>query len=375
MSPELRTPTMALLPLFAADIHRIAVFRALFLGDLLLSLPALNALRQRFPRAEISLLGLPWAAEFAARLPDVIDRFVPFAGYPGLPELPYQPERTAAFLAAQQAHGYDLAIQMHGDGTGSNGLLAQLGARATMGCARPCDMRLDLGMAYQDGRHELLRWLDLLALLDAPCDQHAIKLPLADADYLRAAALVAPFGRAAAPLVGMHLGAKDLARRWPARRFAALGAALHRHCGARLVLTGAAGDAGLTAQVARLLPEQCLDLAGYTDLGAFGALLGQLDLLVTNDTGASHMAAAVGTPSVVLFGPTRPTQFAPLDGERHRVVDAIAHAPAGCDGAAALAQLPVEPVLAAALAQLAASPGRSAVRLERAVGQGALWAD
>lgn len=361
-------------PLLASHMRRIVLFRALYLGDLLLTLPALRALRRRYPRAEISLISLPWAAEFAARLPELIDRFVPFAGYPGLIELPYDPERTAAFLAEQQAHGYDLAMQMHGDGSSSNGLVAQLGARVSVGFARPCDTRLDAGLPYVAKRHELLRWLDLLALLDAPGDPAEIALPIAQHEQLRAAGMLAPARAEGAPLVGLHLGAKDPARRWPLERFAALGAALHRQAGARLVLTGAAGDAPLTGRVARLLPEQCLDLAGHTDLGSFGAVLSQLDLLVTNDTGASHVAAAVGVPSVVLFGPARPANYAPLNERRHRPVDALEHAPAESDGATALAQLAVEPVLAAALEQLTTWRRGPLVELTRSVGEEAVWA-
>ena len=89
-----------------------------------------------------------------------------------------------------------------------------------------------------------------------------------------------------------------------------------------------------------------LDLAGRTDLGSLAALVARLNLLVTNDTGASHVAAATGTPSVILFGPNRPEVWAPLDRQRHRVVEATALAGAAIDPATALQQLPVEPVLA-----------------------------
>src|ERR687890_207608 len=101
------------------SIQRIAIFRALFLGDLLCSVPAFRALRQRFPTAEITLIGLPWTADLVARLP-YLDRLAVFPGYPGIAEAPYQPTRTNAFLAEARAADYDLAIQMHGSGDISN---------------------------------------------------------------------------------------------------------------------------------------------------------------------------------------------------------------------------------------------------------------
>src|SRR3954453_765732 len=89
--------------------RRIAVFRALFLGDLLCAVPALNALDRRFPEAEITLVGLPWAREWAERLPAVVT-FLEFPGYPGLPELPVDEQRTAAFIDGMRQVGYDIAI-------------------------------------------------------------------------------------------------------------------------------------------------------------------------------------------------------------------------------------------------------------------------
>src|SRR5437588_584899 len=100
-------------------VRKIAVFRALFLGDLLCSVPALRALRQRFPEAEISLIGLPWATEFVQHCP-YIDQLVVFPGYEGIAEVPYDQARTTAFLRTAQAESYDLALQMHGDGNVSN---------------------------------------------------------------------------------------------------------------------------------------------------------------------------------------------------------------------------------------------------------------
>jgi lipopolysaccharide heptosyltransferase II len=349
MSTQLHIPA-------GAPVERIVVLRALFLGDLLCAVPAFRALRRRYPAAEITLIGLPWAEELIRRLP-TIDRFLPFPGYPGIVEVEYSPERTAAFLAETRAYQYDLAIQMHGDGNISNSFVAELGARMSLGYRRSADSRLTASLLYQRDEHEIRRWVRLIAALDragaqppGTPDSLATEFPITPSDALSAAQLL--FAAPAFPLVGLHPGAKVKTRRWPAERFAALADTLIERYGADIVLTGSAAEQQLTATVRRAMHHPALDLAGQTDLGPFGAVIARLDLLVSNDTGAAHMAAAVGTPSVVLFGPGRPEQWGPLDRQRHQVVDAWALAGQADHPIAALRQLPVAPVLAACEAAL-----------------------
>ncbi len=334
-------------------IRRIGVLRALYLGDLLLAIPALRALRQRFPAAEISLIGLPWSRELLPYISRYVDRFVEFPGYPGIAELPYDSERCADFIATQRTYGYDLVIQMHGNGSVSNGLVTDIAPRLSLGYALPNDERLALRQLYHTNEHEILRWLKLVECLGATSNTR-IRLDLSGYDKMQAADLLHQLAPNPGPLIGLHAGAKDPARRWPPKHFAALANGLYLRYGAQLVLTGTADERALTAAIASASHAPLLDLAGCTNIGSFAALLTRLDLLVTNDTGASHLAAAMGTPSVVLFGPTRPAQFAPLDRQRHHVVDALELAPPGYDPALALRQLPVAAVLEACVAQLAA---------------------
>jgi ADP-heptose:LPS heptosyltransferase len=311
-------------------------------------------LRRRFPDAEITLIGLPWARELVERLP-TLDHLEVFPGYPGIKEVPFQAARTHAFLDAARATGYDLALQMHGAGQISNGFVADLGAPVSLGYRQGADDRLTLTLPYDPDEHEVLRWLRLVAALGAPADDTRLDCPVTPDDEARAAALLAETTPASslvappdqpAPLIGLHPGARDCARRWPPERFAALADLLVERCGARVILTGSADERAVTATVRGAVRHPALDLAGRTDLGSLAALVARLDLLVTNDTGASHVAAATGTRSVILFGPNRPEVWAPLDRQRHRVVEASTLAGNGRDPATALRQLPVEPVFA-----------------------------
>ncbi len=90
------------------------LLRALQLGDMLCSIPAIRALRQGFPDAEITLVCLPWAKFLAERFPAYFNSFVSFPGYPGLPEQAFDLNAFISFLASVQQQQFDLSIQMHG---------------------------------------------------------------------------------------------------------------------------------------------------------------------------------------------------------------------------------------------------------------------
>ena len=326
--------------------RRIAIFRALFVGDLLMTTPAFRALRRRFPEAEITLIGLPWARDFAPHISHCVDRFVEFPGYPGIPELEVDPERTERWLREQRAHGYDLALQMHGDGAVTNEVVVRLGARVTAGFSRPGDERLTYSLPVGDEGNEVLRWLTLTDYLGAPRQGTELDFRLFPEDEREARSLLSEAPGGHGPLVGMHVGSKAANRRWPPEKFAALGDALAERHGARLVLTGKAGERNLTRRVAGAMSYPVLDLSGRTGIGTFAAVIACLDLLVSNDTGASHMAAATRTPSVVVFGAELSERFGPLDGRLHRPIDARLLAGRAADPETALRLLPVEPVLA-----------------------------
>ncbi len=299
--------------------ERIAVFRALMLGDLLCATPALRAIRAAWPRARLTLVGLPWAREFARRLRSV-DDFETFPGWPGLSEqAPAEPAALAAFLQRLRARHLDLAVQLHGSGGISNPLVARFGARRNAGFAGPGAWRPARDAArflpWPERGSEVERLLALTDHLGLPRQGLHLDFPLRPDDHQRVRAWL-PEGEAYAVV---HAGARWASRRWPARRFAAVADALSRQ-GLRVVLTGTAAERELNATVAAAMHAAPLDLTGRTDLWGLGALVASARLVVSNDTGLSHVAAALGTPSVVVSCGSDVERWAPLAAQWHRVL-------------------------------------------------------
>lgn len=308
--------------------RRIAVLRALQLGDLLLATPALRSIRSGFPGAEITLIGLPWAAQFAERFARYIDRFVEFPGYPGIIETPFDPERTRTFMREQHAYGYDIAIQMHGNGRVSNQFVLDLQPRVSVGCyvGEP-PKGLTLAMAYPSRGAEIRRNLQLAKLLGCPNRSTGLEFPLTEDDEAEAAVLLDPVNGARGPLVVIHPGARSPARRWPAESFAAVADALAKELDATIVLTGGSDELETAHLVESLMLTQPLNLAGLTSLGGLAAIIARAGLMISNDTGPAHLADALKTPSVTIFGPAEPERWAPLDRSLHAVV----RWPVGCN--------------------------------------------
>jgi ADP-heptose:LPS heptosyltransferase len=301
--------------------RRIAIFRALQLGDLLMAVPALRAIRKRFPSAEITLIGLPWAESFVQHFSRYIDRFVEFPGFLGIDEVEVNPERTARFLEEQHARHYDLVMQMHGDGTASNSFALALGGRVTVGYFKdtmPAGMTS--GQKYPDDLPEIERNLGLARMLGCcDCDP-GLEFPLLKQDHAEAAALLHRLPLATRPWVGIHAGARSPARCWPVEYFASVADTFAQRFNAQIILTGSPGESTTVQQVADLMQTQPLNVAGKTSLGGLAALISELDLFISNDTGPAHIADAVDIASVTIFGPADYRRWAPLNRERHRIV-------------------------------------------------------
>ena len=263
--------------------------RALKLGDLLVAVPALTALRRGFPEHR-SCSRPPVGSCRSSSSSASVDELLPT---PGL-------SRPIEF----GGRSVDIGVNLHGRGPESGTLLDALRPRRLIAHA-PDDPD---GPEWIDGMLERERWARLVrsAGVHADAEEVAISVP--------------SMPPALADAVVVHVGAFYGARRWPVERFAEVARTRARR-GERVVLTGGAEDRERAQAVAALagLPEESV-MAGHLDLTGFAALVAAARLVITADTGAAHLASAYRTPSVVVFGPAPPEEWGPPAGGPHIVL-------------------------------------------------------
>ena len=346
-----------------AGVRRIAVLRPNAVGDFVFALPALHALRQAYPDAELVLLGRAWHADFLAGRPGPVDRVVMVPPLPGigLPDAAPDNGALAAFTAAMRAEDIDIACQMYGGGKWSNPLVNAFGARLTVGARAEGAPALDRWVRHVEPGNRRLALLEIAALAGAGTLRLGPELLLTENDR-RAAAQVLPvlphlqrlLGEAAARpdgpggqykhgepgegsggsndggrsnssefgnssggsnsserLVVLQPGSSDPRRCWPARSFALVGDALAA-MGMRVVVNGTAAETPLVRAVTGAMKAPAIDLSGKLGLGGLCGLLARAALVVSNDTGPLHLALALGRPCIGIFWLTNLIDGTPL---------------------------------------------------------------
>ena len=296
-------------------VRKIAVLRANALGDFLVTLPALEALRAAYPAAEIVLLGADWHGRLMDGRPGPVDRVVPVPPTPGVRlDGVEDPAAVEAFVAAMRAERFDLAVQMHGGGRSSNPLVARLGARVTAGFRTSDAPPLDRTVPYAWYQPEVLRHLELVGLVGAEPVTLQPRLSLVDSDRAEARSVL---GGRTGPLVALHPGAADPRRCWPTGAFAAVGDGLAER-GAQVLLTGSGAERGVVAEVAARMRAPALCLVDAVSVGGLAAVYERCAVLVSNDTGPRHLAAAVGTATVGIFWAGNMVNAGPGTRRHHR---------------------------------------------------------
>jgi ADP-heptose:LPS heptosyltransferase len=281
------------------DIRRIAVLRGGGLGDLMFAMPAIDALKARYPDAEITLLGMPGHAALLDGRPGPVSEVLELPCSPGVRPGEVDPAAVDSFFAGIEGT-FDLAVQVHGGGRNSNPFLLRLGARHTVGTRTPDAVTLERTIPYVYYQHEVFRALEVVGLAGAVALDLEPRVQVMPGETERAAQLTGD-----AAVITLHPGATDARRRWPSSSFAdvAVRAAAD---GCEVVVVGDSSDVPMAEEIVRLaLAEHpaanVRSLAGRLSLGELAGVLARSAVMVGNDSGPRHLAQAVGTPTVGVY--------------------------------------------------------------------------
>ena len=302
----------------AKEIERIVVRGTNWVGDSVMTVPALRALRRVLPKAKITLVVRPSAAGIFADI-DFVDQLLIYDRRSALSIIPHVRE--------WRKRQFDLAVLFQ------NAFEAALipflaGVPIRLGYATESRQPLlthPLALPdWRSSRHEVFYYLYLITALEqllfgasTICETTPDpSLQISAARKTGAEELLRAYGvQATEPVVALCPGSiNSRAKRWPAEAYAALGDRLI-DSRRQVLLIGSADEADVTHEVTNRMRRKPTVLTGKTSLDQITAVLSLVDLVVTNDTGPAHIAAALGRPTLVIFGPTNPLTTRPFAPE------------------------------------------------------------
>ncbi|MBI1921516.1 MAG: lipopolysaccharide heptosyltransferase II [Geobacter sp.] len=301
-----------------SDIKNILIRSTNWLGDAVMTTPAIHAVRETFPVARIAILANPLTAPLFQPHPDVdevlvYDRKGRHSGLKG----------RLALAAELRGHGFDLAILLQNAVDAAViAWLARIPRR--MGFATDGRGILLTHKVSVDGAvrrlHHVDYYLHMLRQFGIAASEKRLALTTTAEEDKAAAGLLASSGISSDDfLLAVNPGASfGAAKRWYPERFAAVADALADRWGAKVVITGGPGEVDIAAAIESAMQNGCLNLAGKTGLRTLMALIKRCDFMITNDSGPMHVAAAFDVPLAAIFGSTDHTTTAPFS--EHAVV-------------------------------------------------------
>jgi ADP-heptose:LPS heptosyltransferase len=297
--------------------NNILIMKLCCVGDVLFTTPAVRALRQGFPKAHLAYMVGSWskgAIEDNPHLDQIITYNAPEHSSQRLPAY----VRTLSCLLELRHRKFDLAVIFHR--ASFAGLFARL-------AGIPRRIGLDYGgrgrhltrrVTFDSGKHEVDRYLDVVTALGcepagAQTEMRVTKENEKSARELLQAHGVKPKDRIVAVLAGggENPGTSMPTKRWAADRFARLIDEMVRRFQVKVLLVGGPGDEEVVSTVVSQIRSQAVNLVGKTTFKQLAAVLRRCRLFIGGDSGPLHIAAAVGTPTVGIFGPSDPRLVAP----------------------------------------------------------------
>jgi heptosyltransferase-2 len=347
----------------SAKIKKILVVRTDAIGDLLLATPALAALRAKFPQAHIALMVRPYNQFVVKNNPDIdevivedlYDRFH-FGHRIGL-------WRYLVWIFRLYFKRFDVMINLAGDFP-----YALIGYLAGIPCRIGDRGRISYSWLYNCqvnqrlnswALHEVEHNFELLAPLGIDLRTAGKCRIYPDADKLEAAAqLLSDHGLAGKKIIGVNVGTSGTNKPWALANYVELVKCLAAAYGTKIALVGGPKENELNKSIMPELGDTAVNLGGLP-VELFIALLKQLDLYIANDTGPTHLAAALDVPSVILYTSKyqQPARWAPW-GNRHRLIKNVSSCPfpcrpPSCQMNICTTEISIEEVLSAADALLA----------------------
>ena len=300
-------------------IERIVVRGTNWVGDAVMTVPALRNLRRLFPNSHITLATRSSAKGLFSEAEFLDDLLVHEGG--GLRSVVHQ-------VRDWRRRNFDLAVLLPNSiETALVASLARVPIRigyATDGRQRLLTHPLDLP-DWRSSQHEVFYYLNIIARLEWLVNREQTFLnaqpdaslevaetrKIAALDFLRHNRIKGiTDGRLLIAICPGSINSR--AKRWPAERYAALADRFIDECGADILLIGSAAEEAVSLEVSERMRNNPVMLTGKTELAELVAVLSLVDLLVTNDTGPAHIAAALGRPTLVIFGPTNPLTTRPF---------------------------------------------------------------
>ena len=304
-------PLCILLHLFSKGIpakptpEKILFIQLSALGDTILAIPTIRAIRHTFPDAEVTILASPTNLNYLAACP-YIDRRIPFHKPGG---------RLISLLRRER---FDWAIDLEHWPRLSALLAYATGAPMRLGFSTKRQYRHFLfteTVPHIQGRHEVRNFLSLAARLNCSVQELGLEVWWREKERTWVREVLAAEGISLEkPLIVLHPEAGrrgEPRRRWPQVRYVALANALVARYDAQIVLTGAPDEVAVSEEIAERMTYRAIVLAGRTGVNQLAALFADATLVVSGNCGPMHLAAAVGTPVIGLHGPTNFAQWGP----------------------------------------------------------------
>ena len=279
-------------PLFPKhkQVGRILIVSTTALGDTLWATPAIENLRRSFPKAYLAVLTAPIGGEVFQSNPHIDQIFI--LKEPLLP-------RFFSLWRTLYKEQFDTVLLFHASQRLTLPLCSLLGASRIIGTAG-MNKGLDSLLTEPLGshaQHEIVRRLNIAQSIGAQTPIETLSFFLEPSERLPP--------RPQGPSIALHPGSKDAFKRWPAENFIALGRRLKEAFSCEILITGTREERPLMEQIAQQIPGALID-ASHRSLRQFAALLQQIDLLISNDTGPVHLACALGRPVVAIYSSTDP---------------------------------------------------------------------